>query len=138
MMKRTAAALALLITVGCSSTSMTSNETTSNGTTTAKRGGYARDFIVLSTPGYVQEWTLGSGVGAGGFYVRGNKTKNNGFVPIGEVQGNGNFCADGRDWLSLKELRVYTADKGAPVAPYILGCVSGNGFRPASREIVTQ
>ena len=137
MMKRTAAALALLLMVGCASSSMTSNETTgSTGTTAKSSGGYARDFIALSTPGDVRMWDLGSGASVGGFYVRGNKTRH-GFIPVGEVQGKGNFCADGRDWLSLTDLRVYTADK-TPVAPYVLGCVSGNGFRPASREIVTQ
>lgn len=135
-MKRTAAALALLFMVGCASNSMTSNETTGSNGTTAKRGGYARDFIALATPGDVRMWDLGSGASVGGFYVRGNKTRQ-GFIPVGEVQGNGNFCAGGKDWLSLTDLRVYTADK-TPVAPYILGCVSGNGFRPASREIVTQ
>ena len=135
-MKRTAAALALMFTVACSSTSMTSNESTNSGGATTKQvqSRYAKDFIALSTPGYVQEWNFGAGSAAGGFYVKGNMTKS-GFVPEGEVLGKGTFCENGQDWLSLSELRVYSADK-TPVAPYIRGCKSGNGFRPSSREIV--
>src|SRR5688500_3094168 len=107
-MKRTAAALALLLTVGCTSTAMTSNESTNSTGSTVKQteSRYAKDFIALSTPGYVQEWNFGAGSAAGGFYVKGNMTKN-GFVPEGEVLGKGTFCENGQDWLNLTELRVY-------------------------------
>jgi hypothetical protein len=137
-MKRTAAALALLLTVACASTPMTSNDTTgggvSAGITTNVRN--APDYIVLSAPSQVRSWDFGNAIGVRAFHVRGTMTTR-GFIPAGEIQGNGKLCTDGRDWLSLSDLRVHSADK-TPVAPYILGCASGSGFVPASRAIVTQ
>ena len=136
-MKRTAALLALLFTVACASTPMTSSETGGgnlSASTTSLRN--APDYIVLSAPAQVRSWDYGNAVGVRGFHVRGTMTTR-GFAPVGQIQGNGRFCADGREWLSLSDLRVYSADK-TPVAPYILGCASGSSFQPASREIVTQ
>ena len=137
-MKRIATVLALLLTAACSSTSMTSNDTTSGrvpaGITTNVRN--APDYIALSAPDQVRSWDFGNAIGVRSFHVRGTMT-NRGFVPAGELQGNGKFCTDGRDWLSLSNLRVHSSDK-TPVAPYILGCASGSGFQPASRAIVTQ
>ena len=137
-MKRIAATLALLLTTACASTSMTSNDTSSGsvpaGLTANVRN--APDYIALSAPDQVRSWDFGNAIGVRAFHVRGTMTTR-GFVPAGELQGNGKFCAEGRDWLSLSDLRVYSSEK-TPVAPYILGCASASGFQPASRAIVTQ
>ena len=136
-MKRTAVLLTLLMTTACASSPMTSNDGAggaSAGATANVRN--APDYIALSAPNQVRSWDFGDALGVRGFHVRGTMTTR-GFAPIGNIQGNGKFCSDGREWLSLTDLRVYTTDK-TPVAPYIRGCASGSSFLPASREIVTQ
>ena len=73
-----------------------------------------------------------------GLHVRGTMT-NRGFYPAGEIQGSGKFCADGKDWLSLSDLKVHSAAEAkSPIAPYILGCSTSAGFQPASRAVVAQ
>ena len=134
-MKLTAVSLTLLLAAACASAPMTSNETTGSRVstvTTSLRD--APDYILLSAPSQIRTWDFSSTVR--GLHVRGTMTTH-GFIPAGEIQGNGKFCADGRDWFSLSDLRVHTSDK-TPVAPYILGCASGTTFQPASRAIVTQ
>ena len=137
-MKRTAVVLALLMTTACASNSMTSNEASAGEASTRVTASIrnAPDYIALSAPNQVRAWDFGDALGVRGFHVRGTMTTR-GFAPVGNIQGNGRFCSDGREWLSLADLRVYGADK-TPVAPYILGCASGSSFQPASREIVTQ
>ena len=137
-MKRTAASLTLLLTVACASAPMTSNNSASGGVSTGITTNVrnAPDYIALSAPDQVRSWDFGNAIGVRAFHVRGTMTTR-GFVPAGEIQGNGKFCTDGRDWLSLSDLRVRSSDQ-TPVAPYILGCASGSGFQPASRTIVTQ
>ncbi len=124
-MKSFAAVVALLILAGCATS------------TTSPSLKNAPEYILLSAPGQVQTYDL-SAVTPSGLYVRGMLT-DTGFRPVGDIQGKGKFCADGKDWLSLSELKVYTASDGkTPVAPYILGCSNGRGFEPASRAIVAQ
>ncbi|HEX9162018.1 MAG TPA: hypothetical protein VF980_09970 [Thermoanaerobaculia bacterium] len=97
----------------------------------------APDYILLDYPNQIRSYDY-SGVGVRGLHVRGTLT-NHGFIPAGEIQGNGSFCADGKDWLSLADLTVHTASEGKnPTAPYILGCASASGFQPASRTVVAQ
>lgn len=137
-MKRTATALALLLTVACASTPMTSG---SNGTgetravvTADIRN--APDYVLLSAPSQIRTWDFGNAVGVRGLHLRGTMT-NRGFQAAGEIQGNGKFCTDGQDWLSLNDLKIYTASSGkTKVAPYVAGCANGNSFQPSSREIV--
>ena len=140
MIKRTAAAAALLIlTVACASSPIgSSNESSGGAASVTMNVRNAPDYILLSAPRQIRTWDFGSAVAPRGFHVRGTMT-NQGFQPAGEIQGKGTLCADGRDWLSLRDLSVNTASSGkTPVAPYILGCASGSSFQPASRDIVTQ
>ncbi|HEY3054388.1 MAG TPA: hypothetical protein VGK31_00505 [Thermoanaerobaculia bacterium] len=138
-MKTIASSLALLLALGCASSPLhSSNETGGNAgvasiTSNPKN---APDYILLSAPNQIRTVDFSSAVAIRGLHVRGTMT-NRGFMPAGEIQGNGKFCTDGKDWLSLSDLKVYTADK-TPSAPYILGCATTSGFQPASRAIVAQ
>jgi hypothetical protein len=140
MIKRIATSLAVLaIAAACSSTPMTSSETgggTNSGFSVVKLSN-APHYISLSAPTQVGDWDFSNSLGVRGFHVRGTMT-NRGFIVAGPVQGKGQFCADGKDWYSLTELKVYRAGEKAPVAPYITGCATDKGFQPASRDIVTQ
>src|SRR5688572_2729542 len=138
-MKRTFAALALLLTVACASTPLTSSSTSGGGAAApglpALRN--APDYIVLNAPNQIRTWDFKNPVGVRGLHVRGVAT-NVGFKAIGEVQGNGTFCADSTHWLSLSDLTVYASSDKAPKAPYIAGCAAGTGFQPSSRTIVSE
>jgi hypothetical protein len=140
MKKLATTALVLLLAAGCASTPMASNESggapSVSGITSNPRN--APDYVLLSAPNQVRTYDFSNAIGVRGLHIRGTMT-NKGFYPAGEIQGSGKFCADGKDWLSLSELKVHTASEGkAPVAPYILGCASGTTFQPASRAIVAQ
>ena len=140
MIKRTAAAVSLLIlTVACASSPIgSSNESSGGAASVTMNVRNAPDYILLSAPNQIRTWDFGTAITPRGLHVRGTMT-NLGFQAAGEIQGNGKFCADGRDWLSLRDLSVNTASSGkTPTAPYILGCVSGSSFQPASRDIVAQ
>lgn len=140
-MKTIAASLLLLLAVGCASTSMNATNETGGAsapagiTTNAKN---APEYVLLSAPNQIRTYDFGSAVGVRGLHVRGTMT-NRGFYPAGEIQGSGKFCADGKDWFSLSDLKVHTAAEAkAPVAPYIIGCSTSAGFQPASRAVVAQ
>lgn len=141
MLKSVAVSLALVVAVGCASTPLSSSS--QNGGTSAQAPvttslKNAPDYILLSAPSQIREWDFSNAVGVRGFHLRGTMT-NRGFMPAGEVQGNGKFCADRKDWFSLADLSVHKASDGkTPTAPYLLGCATSNGFVPASRAIVTQ
>lgn len=90
------------------------------------------DVVLLSSPTVISPYSPSTE--PYGLHIVGTMT-NRGFMPSGKVVGRGGFCADGKDWLSLSDLRLHKAGEGTPVAPYILGCVNG-GFKPASRDIV--
>jgi hypothetical protein len=64
-------------------------------------------------------------------------TTNQGFLPLGKVEGSGRLCADGKDWLNLKDGIVHAAAENAtPTSPYLMGCKTKSGsFVPATREI---
>ncbi len=141
MMKKIAASLVLLVVAtACSSTPMTSSETggaSSTGFSLVKLSN-APHYINLSAPTQVGDWDFSNSVGVRGLHIRGTMT-NRGFIAAGPVQGNGKLCADGKDWYSLTDLKVYRAsDSKAPAAPYIAGCATDKGFQPSSRDIVTQ
>lgn len=136
MIKRTAAALSLLLAVACASTPMSSSSTA----TAAPAGvtsniNNAPEYLLLSAPSQIRTYDFGSIVY--GLHIRGTMT-NKGFYPAGAIQGKGKFCADGKDYLNLSDLSVHKSGDGSPSAPYVLGCASDKGFQPASREIVTQ
>ena len=139
MMKTSAAVLALVLTVACASTPMTSSSESAGAgpalTTSVKN---APDYILLTAPNQVRTYDFANAIGVRGLHIRGTMTSR-GFVAAGEIQGNGSFCTDGQDWLSLADLSVNKASDGkTPVAPYVLGCAKGTTFQPASRSIVTQ
>jgi hypothetical protein len=139
-MKTITASLVLLLAVGCASAPM--NSSTENGGSSAPALSTnvknAPDYILLSSPNQIRSYDFSNAIGVRGLHVRGTLT-NRGFYPAGEIQGSGKFCADGKDWLSLSDLRVHTAAEGkTPTAPYIVGCASSSGFQPASRAIVAQ
>jgi hypothetical protein len=139
-MKTIAASLLLLLAVGCASTSMNATNETGGAsapagiTTNAKN---APEYVLLTAPNQIRTYDFGD-IGVRGLHVRGTMT-NRGFYPAGEIQGSGKFCAEGKDWLSLSDLKVHGAAEGkAPVAPYIVGCSTSAGFQPASRAVVAQ
>lgn len=140
-MKTFVPALALLLALGCASTATNSSSETGGAATVAgltTNAKNAPEYILLSQPNQIREIDFSNAIGVRGLHVRGTMT-NRGFYPAGEIQGNGKFCSDGKDWLSLSDLKVYTADSGkTPTAPYILGCATKSGFEPASRNVVAQ
>ena len=139
MIKRTLTAVGILVlSVACASSPLTSSNESAGGAVAATSLKNAPDYVLLSAPTQIRTYDFANAIGVRGFHVRGTMT-NVGFVPVGDVQGNGKLCADGRDWLSLRDLTVNTASNGkTPTAPYVLGCATSSGFQPASRTIVTQ
>lgn len=139
MMKSIAVSLALVLTVACASTPIASTEGAAGSTLpgVTNNAKNAPDYILLSAPGQVRTYDFSNAIGVRGLHIRGTMT-NRGFMPAGEIQGNGKFCAEGTDWLSLRDLSAHKATDGAPVAPYVLGCTASSGFQPASRTIVAQ
>ena|SRR5690349_16015303 len=140
MIKRTAAALALILTVACASTplSSSSNESSGGAATVTSSIKNAPDYISLSAPNQIRTYDFGNSMGVRGLHIRGTMT-NAGFKPAGDIQGNGKFCAEGKDWLGLRDLTIHTASSGAtPTAPYVLGCATGTAFQPSSRTVVMQ
>ena len=135
-MKRTSLALALLLTVACASTPLTSSSTDASGAAAPALPSVknAPDYIALSAPNQIRTWDFGNPVGVRSFHVRGVST-NFGFKAIGDVQGNGQLCADATHWLSLADLTIYSNSEKAPQAPYLAGCKVGNGFQPSTRTI---
>lgn len=140
-MKTFVPALALLLALGCASTATNPTSETGGGSTVAGltvNPKNAPEYILLSSPNQVREYDFGNSIGVRGLHVRGTMT-NKGFYPAGDIQGNGKFCADGKDWLSLTDLKVYKAESGkTPNGPYILGCATTAGFEPSSRSVVAQ
>ncbi|HKO57906.1 MAG TPA: hypothetical protein VJ276_18710 [Thermoanaerobaculia bacterium] len=135
-MKRTAALLALALTVACSSTPMQSSSAGSGGATLASSSKDAPEYILLTSPGQIRDVDHSTRISS--LHIKGTLT-NRGFYPAGQVEGNGEFCADGKDFLSLADLSVHTASEGkTPKAPYLLGCATKSGFKPASRDVVMQ
>ncbi len=124
-MKTIAACFALLLTAACASS-------------VPPEVRNAPDYILLSSPKQIRTYDFASAVEPHGLHVRGTLTSA-GFKPAGEIQGNGQFCPAGTDWLSLSDLTVHIAGDGkSPQAPYILGCATKSGFEPASRAVVVQ
>src|SRR3954469_8284403 len=101
MMKTLATAAALVLVVACSSTSTSSSMKSSS--TPERSGGFAArlndapDFILLSAPNQVRTYDYSNTLAVRGLHIRGTMTTR-GFIPAGEVQGNGKMCADGKDW----------------------------------------
>ena len=110
-----------------------SSSTTGDNSSSAPKF-YATDYVLLSSP--TQLRTVDESTTVYSLNVRGTLT-NRGFYPIGKVEGHGDLCADGKDWLSLSDLKIHKASEGgSPAAPYLLGCASNSGFKPATRDIV--
>jgi len=140
MIKQSAAALALLLTVACASTSMNSSSSDTGGgnakSAVATRSVDAPEYILLQYPSQIRTIDWSKNISA--LHIKGTLT-NRGFYPAGKIEGNGSFCADGKDWLSLADLSVHKAGEGkTPAAPYVTGCATASGFQPASRDIVLQ
>ena len=131
MIKRSILSVALLLTAACATTPAMNSST-------SEPKFQATDYVLLSSPNQIQTLDLSTGTGVWGLHVNGTMT-NRGFYPLGKVEGHGDLCADGKDWLSLSDLKVHKASEGgSPAAPYLLGCASGSGFKPATRDIVVQ
>ena len=140
MISKASAALALLLTVACASNPLGSNGGNGGGSAapTLPSVKNAPEYVLLSAPNQIRTYDFGNSIGVKGLHVRGVMT-NRGFMPVGEIQGNGKFCADGQDWLSLADLTVHKAGDGSErQAPYVTGCAVGSTFQPATRDIVTQ
>jgi hypothetical protein len=139
MIKRLAPLALLVVSVACSSMPMHSS---SSASTTAPAPGIATNkldatsYILLDSPNQVRMVDWSSTVYP--LHIYGTMT-NRGFYPAGTIEGKGKLCADGKDWLSLSELKVYKAADGkTPTAPYVTGCATASGFQPSSRDIVLQ
>jgi hypothetical protein len=135
MLKKCAAVLAVVFALGCASTAtkQTAAETGSSSSSLAAPRLYATDYILLSDTRSLR--TIDNSSSVYPFHIQGTLT-NRGFMPVGNIQGHGKLCS-GTDWLSIADQKIHKAGEGTPVAPYVLGCASGNGgFTPASREIV--
>ncbi|MCU1349718.1 MAG: hypothetical protein JWO56_2748 [Acidobacteria bacterium] len=137
MIKRLAPLAVLVLSVACSSVPMNSSSNTgfaSTGVATNKLD--ATSYILLDSPNQIRPVDWSSTVYP--LHVYGTLT-NKGFIPAGGIEGKGKLCADGKDFLSLVDLKVYKAADGkTPVAPYIAGCATTNGFQPSSRDVVLQ
>lgn len=138
MIKRLAPLALLLASVACSSAPMNSSSTApAAAPMTSSANKYdATSYIVLDSPNQVRSVDWSSTIYP--LHIYGTMT-NKGFYPIGKIEGKGKLCSTGQDWLSLTDLRVYKAADGkTPTAPYVLGCATGSGFQPSSRDIVVQ
>ena len=141
MIKQTAAAFALVLTVACSSVPSNNTANTAGGSSltapVATRSIDAAQYISLDAPNQIREVDYSKQIS--GLHIRGTLT-NRGFYPAStKVEGKGQLCNDGQDWLSLSDLSVHKASDGkAKVAPYVSGCATATGFQPASRDIVMQ
>jgi hypothetical protein len=138
MIKRLAPLALLLATVACSSVPMNSSSNSAPapapGIATNKFA--ATSYILLDAPNQVRAVDWSSTVYP--LHIYGTLT-NQGFYPASKIEGKGKLCADGHDWLSLADLRVYKAADGkTPTAPYVAGCATASGFQPSSRDIVLQ
>jgi ABC-type transport system substrate-binding protein len=132
MIKRAVLPLALLLTAACATTPAM------NSSTPGSAQLQPTDYVLLTSPTNLQSLDPSTSTGVWGLHVNGTMT-NRGFYPIGKVEGHGDLCTDGKDWLSLSDLKVHKASEGgSPAAPYLLGCASNSGFKPASRDIVMQ
>ena len=134
MKRRAIFSLALLLTAACASLPMNQSSSTTGDNSSSAPKFYATDYVLLSSP--TQLRTVDESTTVYSLNVRGTLT-NRGFYPIGKVEGHGELCADGKDWLSLSDLKIHKASEGgSPAAPYLLGCASNSGFKPATRDIV--
>jgi hypothetical protein len=140
IMKKTAVALALVLTAACASTPMNSSsaDKSSGGAATsgvATTANNAPNYILFSQPNAVR--TVDFSKSIYGLNLKGTMT-NRGFYPATKtIEGHGSFCADGKDWLSLADLSVHKANDGkTPTGSYVLGCATNAGFQPASRDAV--
>ncbi|HET7435153.1 MAG TPA: hypothetical protein VFN10_10635 [Thermoanaerobaculia bacterium] len=135
MIKQIAAAASLVLAVACASAPGTSTGTTGNAAV-SRSAATATEYVLLSQPNAVRSFDFQKP--EYNLHVRGTWNGSQ-FVPAGSVQGHGQLCSDGKDYLALGELKVYKASEGkTPSAPYLVGCATDRGFVPASREIVTQ
>ncbi|HKO02729.1 MAG TPA: hypothetical protein VJ032_13600 [Thermoanaerobaculia bacterium] len=139
-MKKNASALAvLLLSVACASMPMKSSDnagTSGSSSAIAKSSLQAQNYILFSSPGQIR--SVDDDTVVTGFSLKGTLT-NKGFMPAGSIEGRGSFCAEGKDWLSLSDLKVHKASEGSPSGSYVLGCANANGsFSPASREVAAQ
>lgn len=137
-MKKLALVSILLLAVACSSTSMN----TTTPTTAGANGGAAKfaksptHFILLSDPKSPRELTWEAEHKAS-FYVKGYLTTV-GFVPVGKVEGRGRLCAEGKEWVDLKNFEIHPSSD-TPKAPYVMGCRTAWGaFVPSTRDVVLQ
>jgi hypothetical protein len=136
-MKKVLAPILVLLAVGCASTSMRPSSSSAGSASPASRpaGARADAYVLLSAPNQVRELALSN---VRDFHINGTMTTR-GFLPLSQVEGSGNFCSEGKDWLELTNLTVHRAgDSKTPSAPYVLGCATTAGFQPASRDIVLQ
>src|ERR1043166_6089826 len=103
MMKRTILSLALLLSAACATAPMNSSAADSKL--------QATDYVLLSSPTKLQTYDPSTSTGVWGLNIKGTMT-NRGFYPVGKVEGHGDLCADGKDWLSLSDLSVHKASEG--------------------------
>jgi hypothetical protein len=137
-MKKTAPALAiLLLSAACASMPMKSADnggTSGSASAIAKTSMQAQNYILFTSPGQIR--SVDDDAIVTGLSLKGTLT-NKGFIPAGKIAGRGSLCAEGKDWLSLTDLKVHKASEGSPNGSYVLGCANPNGsFSPASREVV--
>lgn len=136
MKKLSALLLVSLFVIGCASSA--TNSSSGGGSGFGSIGsGSSTHYRLLSDPRNVRDidWSNPPS----GLHVKGRMTTA-GFQPLGQVEGRGSLCTDGKDFVTLSDGAYYAAAEGAtPKGYYLYGCKSmTGGFKPASRELLSQ
>jgi len=122
--------VALLLAVGCGSTSMTSYQNAAGSDDLAARS--PTHYRLLSDPDTLREIDWGRPLTS--LHVKGYFT-GQGFVPVSKVEGTGGLCQGTDYWVNLADGTIHPSSE-SPEGPYVKGCYSSQkGFKPATREV---
>ncbi|MEO8217591.1 MAG: hypothetical protein ABI718_10965 [Acidobacteriota bacterium] len=122
----------LIFTAACASTSGMNSENKGSGMSARRTD--ATHYRLVSDPRTVREIVWSQPPLA--LHVKGTMTTA-GFEPTGDVDGRGALCADGKDWVNLRDGSFHTsAESMTPGTPYLLGCKGRTGgFMPATKKV---
>jgi hypothetical protein len=136
MKKLSALLLVSLFVIGCASSA--TSDSSSGGSRFGTIGsGSASHYRLLSDPRNVRDINWSNPPSA--LHIKGRMTTA-GFQPVGQIEGRGSLCSEGRDFVTLSDGQFHAAADGAtPTGLYVYGCKSmTGGFKPATREILGQ
>jgi len=127
---------ATLLTVGCSSLSMSTATPAGSAAGVAELSGKSPShYRLVSDPLSIREIDWGRQMNS--LHVKGYLT-NQGFIPVSKVEGSGRLCEGGTDWVSLADGEFHKGDSGeTPKGAHIMGCKGrSGGFMPASKDVI--